>query len=272
MDYRETPVTGPLATSVRCWWSLASDALPAGPAEPALPDGSPELILNLGDPFEHRGPGNRVRRQPAAFLVGQITRPITVRPTGRVDLIALRLEAHGAAVLLPDVSRLTDDWASLQALGHRGVTPLLQALRRRDEPETRAAILAEWYAERVARRRGSAPDAAVAAAVQALRASHGGASLDDLCARLGVSPRTLQRRFRAQVGISPKLLARILRFQRIFRVWQREPRRLARVAGQAGYFDQSHMIRDFRQFAGQPPAGFEATVGKFTRAFLGRWR
>lgn len=272
MDYRETPVTGPLAASVRCWWSLSSPAVPAGAAEPALPDGSPELILNLGDPFEHRGLDGRTRRQPAAFLVGQITRPMTVRPTGRVDLIALRLEAHGAAVLLPDVRRLTDDWAPLQALGHPGVTPLLQALRRSRNPAARAAILAEWYAERVARPRGSAPDAAVVAAVQALRASHGGASLDDLCARLGVSPRTLQRRFQAQVGISPKLLARILRFQRVFHVWQREPRRLARVAAQVGYFDQSHMIRDFRQFAGQPPAGFEATVGKFTRVFLGRWR
>ena len=38
MDYRETPVTGPLAASVRCWWSLSSPAAPAGVAEPALPD------------------------------------------------------------------------------------------------------------------------------------------------------------------------------------------------------------------------------------------
>ncbi|MBP6671056.1 MAG: hypothetical protein KA180_16495, partial [Gemmatimonadales bacterium] len=225
MDYRETPVTGPLAASVRCWWSLSSPAVPAGAAEPALPDGSPELILNLGDPFEHRGLDGRTRRQPAAFLVGQITRPMTVRPTGRVDLIALRLEAHGAAVLLPDVSRLTDDWAPLRALGHPGVTPLLQALRRSPDPAARALILEHWYAERAASARAAA-DAAVVAAVQGLRASHGGASLDALCARLGTTPRTLQRRFRAQVGISPKLLARILRFQRVFHVWQREPRRL----------------------------------------------
>lgn len=271
MDYRETPVTGPLAASVRCWWSLSSPAAPAGAAEPALPDGSPELILNLGDPFEHRGLDGRTRRQPAAFLVGQITRPMTVRPTGRVDLIALRLEAHGAAVLLPDVSRLTDDWAPLRALGHPGVTPLLQALRRSPDPAARALILEHWYAERAAGAR-AASDAAVVAAVQGLRASHGGASLDALCARLGTTPRTLQRRFRAQVGISPKLLARILRFQRVFHVWQREPRRLARVAVQVGYFDQSHMIRDFRQFAGQPPAGFQATVGRFTEVFLGAAR
>ena len=50
-------------------WCIGLDAALAGAAEPALPHGSPELILNLGDPFEHRGLDGRTRRQPAAFLV-----------------------------------------------------------------------------------------------------------------------------------------------------------------------------------------------------------
>jgi len=266
MDYREVPVSGPLAGHARCSWSLHGRAAPS--AEPALPDGSPELILNLGDPFEHVGRNGRARTQPPALLVGQITRPITVRPTGRVDLIALRLEAHEAAPLLPDVSRLTDGWAALEALGLPGVPALLRALRRAPGDEARADLLGRWYLDRAAA--APAADPAVVAAVQALRASHGGASLDALCTRLDVCPRTLQRRFRRQVGVSPKLLARIIRFQRVFREWRHSaPRRFARVAVQTGYFDQSHMIRDFRQFAGQPPADFLAKVPKFTQFFLG---
>ncbi|MBK8002617.1 MAG: AraC family transcriptional regulator [Gemmatimonadetes bacterium] len=268
MKYAEVPVGPEAGGGVRCWWSLTDDTGPPAAAEPALPDGSPELIVNLGDPFEQVAADGRVTRQPAAFLVGQITRPMTVRPTGRVALVALRLEAHGAAPLLRDASRLTDRWCALAELGVTDAEPLLQRLRATATPAAQAAQLLAWYLERGAA--APAPDPAVVAAVRALRASHGGVALEGLCRDLGLTPRTLQRRFRPAVGISPKLLARIIRFQRIFREWRERPSGLARVAVASGYFDQSHMIRDFRQFAGAPPADFLAALPRFTEFFLPR--
>ncbi len=92
--------------------------------------------------------------------------------------------------------------------------------------------------------------------------------MQDAIARdAGTTPRTLQRLFATQVGISPKLLARITRFQRVFRSWQQEPNALARVAAACGYFDQSHLVRDFRDFAGAPPAAFLSAQPEFTTFF-----
>jgi len=61
---------------------------------------------------------------------------------------------------------------------------------------------------------------------------------------------------------------RIVRFQRVFAAWRADPRSLARVAVECGYFDQSHLVRDFRDFAGAPPAGFLTALPPFTGFFL----
>lgn len=65
----------------------------------------------------------------------------------------------------------------------------------------------------------------------------------DLAKRLGTTPRTLQRRFATDVGITPKLLARIVRFQRVFSEWRADPTSLSRVAAECGYYDHAQLVR-----------------------------
>ncbi len=269
MHYEELPAPPALQPFVRCLWRLTGEAggsAHEASAEPALPDGSPELIFNGADPFEYVAPDGTVIEQPAAFLVGQITRPFTVRPTGRVDLLAVRFEAFGAAMLHDDLRQLTDRWAAVEHLPVPALSAIAAALRGTSSPDTRLARLHEGLSHVIASR--PAPDARVVAAVQAIRASHGAVMVDELVYDLAMTPRTMQRLFARQVGISPKLLGRIVRFQRVFTAWRADPRRLARVAAECGYFDQSHLVRDFRDFAGAPPAGFLAELPAFTQFFV----
>jgi AraC-like DNA-binding protein len=83
-----------------------------------------------------------------------------------------------------------------------------------------------------------------------------------------VQLRTLQRRFLRQVGVSPKRLARIVRFHHVCLAWRRDPASLARVAADCGYCDESHLVRDFRAFVGEPPASFLRSLPTFTSHFL----
>lgn len=274
MKYEEFSPTRAVVRRVRCYWELlevggqrseVSDDLPATQAEPALPDGSPELIFNLGDPFEHVGADGVPRAQPLAMLVGQITAPMTVRPSGRVHLVGVRFEAHGAALLHDDLGTITDRWIDASDLAGGQVGQWLTALRDASSTDERTAILDAALEKRSA---GSTRiDPRVEQAALAIRAGGGATSIDELAERLGVTTRTLQRLFAKQVGITPKLLARIVRFQRIFAAWRSDPRSLARVAVECGYFDQSHLVRDFRDFAGAPPAGFLAELPAFTAFF-----
>lgn len=264
MEYEETKPDAPLLTDVACLWSLRG-ASAGAPFEPALPDGRPELLFNFGDPFEQLPPHAAPVRQPPMVLVGQITRPFLVRPTGRVDLLAVRFEAHGAGGLHDDLSQLTDRWCTPDALLDAELPTLHGALRLHDAA-TRLPLLQAWLHRHAARRRKI--DAVVIGMVQAIRASHGAASVDQLAAAHGVTLRTVQRRFVSAVGISPKKLARITRFQRVFRAWRDDPASLARTAALCGYCDQSHLVRDFRDFAGESPAALLGAMPGFTGLFL----
>ena len=126
---------------------------------------------------------------------------------------------------------------------------------------------------------------AVDATWQTLVAADGRVALGSLAAELDCSHRTLIARFRTWVGFPPKAIARLLRFNRAVRTLDRlsrvrvgepagkpyieterrvdrviEPIRWADVAAECGYFDQAHLIKDFRAFAGSTPSAFLRSV------------
>ena len=90
-----------------------------------------------------------------------------------------------------------------------------------------------------------------------LRDTHGGAEVGALARELGCSRRHLARSFGAELGLPPKALARVLRFERAAGLL-RAGRGLADVAYSCGYYDQPHFNRDFRALAGTTPTDFLA--------------
>jgi AraC-like DNA-binding protein len=106
---------------------------------------------------------------------------------------------------------------------------------------------------------GGEPPASVAWAWDRLRRSHGRAAIGALAADIGCSPRYLTLQFREHVGMPPKTLARVLRFQHALERLERDDGSgFAEIAEDCGYYDQAHLNRDFRAFAGAPPTDFLA--------------
>jgi transcriptional regulator GlxA family with amidase domain len=85
--------------------------------------------------------------------------------------------------------------------------------------------------------------------------TQGEASVADLARDVGWSRQHLARRFRDEFGLSPKLAGRIVRFERARRMLESTPPfvSIAQVAATCGYYDQSHLTRDFVELAGCPP-------------------
>ena len=102
--------------------------------------------------------------------------------------------------------------------------------------------------------------------------SGGLVSVDLLAKEAGVSTRQLERRFLCEVGLTPKLLSRILRFQQVFRAVERCDGAWAPVALECGYYDQAHLIRDFNQFAQQTPGVLFAEQSPLTESFTRKSR
>jgi AraC-like DNA-binding protein len=86
--------------------------------------------------------------------------------------------------------------------------------------------------------------------------------LSDLAHAAGLSPRQCERRFAAEIGMSPKLYDRIVRYQLALDLKLCAPHRTwISIAQQAGYHDQMHMIKDFRRLSGATPARLLAELG-----------
>ncbi|MGH8882996.1 MAG: helix-turn-helix domain-containing protein, partial [Stackebrandtia sp.] len=100
---------------------------------------------------------------------------------------------------------------------------------------------------------GPRPDPFVAQAWRLLSAAGGNTSIAVLAKRLGVTGRHLGRRFDEQVGLTPKTVARILRYERAVALLRSGSGSVAQVAAVTGYSDQAHLTREVRGFAGVPP-------------------
>jgi AraC-like DNA-binding protein len=253
--YREVPVPPELAASVLGIWRLqghCEDALP----HVVLPDGCLSLMLNFGAPLAPAPSSAAVERGHG--LLGEIRRPLRVMARGTVDLVGVRL-VPGASLALTRVplAELVDGVA-----GEAVLTSMLGRLLRTLEsaaPGDRIPLLLAGL-QAVSRRPESkrTAHAALHAAVASIYRAQGNVRVDALAASLGASRRTLERLFRQQLGFSPKSLCDVLRFQSAVRIAQVSGAgNWADIACAAGYFDQSHLIRDYRRFAGATPTGLE---------------
>lgn len=120
--------------------------------------------------------------------------------------------------------------------------------------EARFAILDRDFARRLAEK--DAPPADVMWAWRRLRETQGRVRVEELAGELRCSRKHLAARFREYVGVPPKLVARIQRFRCALDLLGRSEGSIAEVACACGYYDEPHLDRDFRAFAGTTPAAW----------------
>jgi AraC-like DNA-binding protein len=257
-----------LRPHVECLW-LAADPRPRARREPerVVPDGCPELIVHLGDPWARLRDG-RFRVQPRAFLAGTLTRPWLLRAGRRVLTLGIRFRPGQVRALLPVSMRAAvDRETSLSALvGAHPAAALVRELRAASSDGGRFAAAGAWLAALPGRSaaRASAADQGVAAVL----AARGAVRIDELALRLGATRRAVERAFTRELGISPKLFARIVRLNAVLAGLDAAERASAvDMALAAGYFDQAHLLRDFRGLAGRTPRAGRDRDGELARHF-----
>jgi AraC-like DNA-binding protein len=140
----------------------------------------------------------------------------------------------------------------VDALLGRAGSELAERLAEAPGWPQRFALLDAALLERLGHSRR--PPADIAVAWRRLAATHGALPIAGLAGELGWSRRHFGARFREHVGLAPKAAARVLRFRRVLELLERDDgARLAEIAVDCGYYDQAHLNRDFRAFAGSAP-------------------
>jgi AraC-like DNA-binding protein len=217
------------------------------------------LVISFGEPFAiglGRSPGSNDRF--GSFTAGLFAGPVTIDSFGRSDCLQIDFTPLGAHRFfgLP-MTELTDRMAGLDdVLGQAGMG-LREQLADEPDWQGRFDLIETFVSARLAA--APAPAGEVQWAFDRIAATSGRARISSLAKEIGWSRKHLGRRFAAAVGLGPKSVARIIRFNRALALsrvggnggW-------AGIAADCGYADQAHLVREFREFSGTSPSALGA--------------
>ena len=268
MKYWERRATRGLDQYIECLWFVSNTGGSAGTIERVLPDGCFEWIFHMGAPFQRLTLSGEWENQPQSFVVGELTRPLLLQPTGRMEIMGVRFKTGGAYRFLPfPLYSLTDNNIPTDDIWGRDGTYLEESVLEASSDKQRQQLVEEFLLRRLDR---TAARPRLDAAIAEIIRSRGQVRVHRVASQIGLSSRQLEREFRSGVGVTPKALARIMRFQNLLRLVGEEPlREWAYLALEGGYADQPHMVREFREFAGQSPSERHVTAsGELTSYFI----
>ena len=223
-----------------------------------LPRGNAHLMFNLGAPQRlldlHGVAAPQLFRE--SWFSGQQQRFLDVDATGPSALLGVRFQPLGAwRVLGIPQHELAEQVLDLDAVLGDGIRALHAELLDTEDPAQRLLRFEAWLLQG-AEARGE-PHYAVRWTLRRMRETHGQVEVQALASELGYSRKHLAQLFQREAGLTPKALARVLRFSQVLaRLREGEPPQWDALAQDCGYYDQSHLIREFQALAGHAPVDF----------------
>ena len=223
----------------------------AVPRERHLPSGEAALVLNLGPAHEIIGYPSAIRFRNVAIM-GLHDRPFITESGGYKRLVVIRLTPPGAHRLVEiPMELLLNRWVELDEIDRPLYKEVVDATSELDEWAPLFRSIDSLIRQRLAEQPLEEP---VLSAWKQIRDSRGQNKIEPIARNLGWSHKRLLAEFRRCVGLPPKTMAKVVRFNRLLRFGRNDGRvAWARAALDCGYFDQAHMIHEFRTFAGGTP-------------------
>lgn len=251
----------PLSNFVELFWFYDGYYPGSHKKERLMPDGSVELVINLKENearIYDRDDLARCERLPGAILCGPHSSFFVIDTAQQASVIGIHFKPGGAfpffkmpAVELHNLHvSLEDLWGAEAGLLRER---LLDAQTPRKKLQVLEACLLAQSLRPLERHR------AVDCALGLLRNIHTAPAMTDLADYIGISSRRFIQLFSDQVGLTPKLFARVRRFQDVLLQLRNAcDVSWADLATDCGYFDQAHFIHDFKAFSGINPTTYMA--------------
>ncbi len=232
-----------------------------------LPSRHVHLIISLGPPIDVIQMPNTTQ-QPATFAAlvsGLQDTPAIVRQGGDAHLLHLFLTPLGvrgilgvsSAEIASAVVNLSDIWGCRAG-------DLVESLIEAGTWRRRFAILDRAFMARI---KPIASQPELAWAWRKLAQTHGSMPIEQIAREIGWSRWHFSRRFRVEIGVTPKSAARVFRFERACGLIKDQRPSLAHVASACGYYDQAHMTREWNTLAGCSPSAWIASEDTFLQDY-----
>jgi hypothetical protein len=252
---------------IECIW-IASGPAPAATAfESVLPDGCPEWIFHLAAPYQALRADGTAAVQSASLVVGQMTRPLRIAPTGPVRTMGIRFRPGGAHPFFDfPLDALTGGSAPTRDVWSGGEGRRVEdAVFNAPDDGARRALLEDFLASRLDARGSTAagspppPGPCCGGTDACASRSSRGARLESAAARARV-PAPRRRLAEDPRAHRP--------FQNLLRLSGRDAARAGRTSRPRAATPTRHLVREFREFAGVTPTQRPAADGDLARHFV----
>lgn len=251
MNYQTFMPPEILMPFIKYFWALEGEAIDnAEKTFSAIPDGCPGVIMVQSEKEAFCTDNNK--KLPNIFLYGQTIAPASFTSEGKLGVIGICFQPHALkSIFGVDADELTSSCVDLRLIGKKNNLPeqLLNAATVDEQIKLLSLYLFDQQ-----QNNNRHPDEITKYAISQLTRSKGNISLKELQQKVQLSERTLERKFKESVGISPKLFSRIIRFQESLNQMRKSDYdKLSDIAYENDYADQSHFIRVFKEFTGFSP-------------------
>ncbi|WP_109509423.1 helix-turn-helix domain-containing protein [Nocardioides speluncae] len=257
VELARPPVSPRLHTWVENYWTVRWDLGDAPPyTSEVVTHPAVQLSVESGT-TPHYGV-----EMPAALIHGVPTKRFRIDLSGEGRAFGVKFRPGGfGAFTGEDVGAWTDQVLPLRAAFGEESTALMGAVLAEPEDAERAAIVDEFLERRLPK-----PDPRyerVLAIVAGMIGDPTMISVDAVCERFEIAPRSLQRLFRRYVGVGPKWVQRRYRLHdAVTLIDAGEYDDLAELAARLGWFDQAHFTREFTEQVGQSPSAYAVSAGR----------
>lgn len=266
MSYRIYQPSLPLSQYVKVMWSIRS--LQAAPSRRLVyPDGAMALVIHLNKSTATYFVGNETHTIQVPLLAGPYSRSFHIDPSQSTAVVGVVFRPEAARVFFPVAPHeLHNIDVSLSQLYPGEADSLLNDVCSASGESAQFLTLERYLNRKLANAAQIHP--AVTYAVEQL-SREGTGSIRKIQSVVGLSHTRFIQLFRDHVGLTPKLFYRVRRFHRLIQqIDRRLPVNWAELAVDCGYFDQAHLIRDFRAFAGVSPLQYSRTSTESLQAML----
>lgn len=245
----------PLSAFVETIWFMTNDS--HAPANRRVcPNGTMELVINLSARNMSFCVGTTWQRVRVPLLAGPYSTSFLVDQSEFTAVMGVRLKPGAGRVFFPIAAHeLHNRDVALAELYPNEAAPLYDELLAAGALHARFRVLERYLIRKI--RRGLRAHPLVGHAVQEFLKTPGVRAIADVQSETGLSHTRFNQIFREHVGLTPKLFCRIQRFRTVVQhIESGSPVNWAGLAAACGYFDQAHLIHDFRAFSGITPTAF----------------
>jgi len=241
-----------------CYWMVEPDRETESDADPdklqlLIPDGHSEIVFRFAGSFSRWGIDTPEKRaqMAASYVIGGRSKSVFTRSNGGLRLAGVKLDPRALRALIGmPLGEFRDTTVACADIGLTALSELEERIPNLQSVDQLAGTFDQFFLGRMTDELGERDP--VSHLLERIRTMRGSQSILQWAREHRVDPRTLERRFIAQVGMAPKQFARIERFKYSYHLLG-TPEPSKSRAYLEPYYDESHFNREFRRFLGMSP-------------------